>query len=145
MSTGFEAVGLALAIFPVLVEGLKFYAEEKGVIKGIIRYQHVLKRMIRDIGREQTSFHNSCQLFLQHVATRAGYTEIEISDMMQDPKWTEMQWSQDVISDDSVQRYLETVEDMNEELSKIQEWMGIRSDGSVGTTSSFGGVTERAN
>lgn len=59
MPTGFEAVGLALAIFPVLVEGLKFYAEEKGVIKGILKYQYVLKRMIRDLGREQPSFHNS--------------------------------------------------------------------------------------
>lgn len=135
MPTGFEAVGLALAIFPVLVEGLKLYAEERGVIKSILRYQHVLKRMIRDLGREQTSFHNSCKLFLENVATQSGYSEGEILDMMQDPgmKWTKAQWSQDITNEDTVRRYLETVEDMNEELSKIQEWLGIRGDGSVST------------
>lgn len=70
MPTGFEAVGLALAIFPVLVEGLKLYAEERGVIKSILRYQHVLKRMIRDLGREQTSF--QFPQFLQAVLRKCG-------------------------------------------------------------------------
>ncbi|KAF9894920.1 hypothetical protein FE257_004542 [Aspergillus nanangensis] len=128
MATGFEIVGVVLAAFPIVVEGLKFYAEEKGVIKSILKYQHVLKRMIRDLTREHTSFHNSCKLFLQDVASRSGYSELEVSDMMQDPKWSEIHLHDHVISEESVQRYLETVEDMNEELSMIQNWLGLRKD-----------------
>ncbi|KAK2767585.1 hypothetical protein FQN54_003743 [Arachnomyces sp. PD_36] len=132
MPTGFEAVGLALAIFPVLVEGLKFYAEEKGVIKDLFHYQHVLKRIVRDLAREQTSFRNSCQRFLEDIAVKSGLGEHEVSEMMLDPKdprWKEESWFQeDALSQESVQRYLETVEDMTEELKKIQQWVGIDGD-----------------
>ena len=135
MPTGFESVGLALAIFPVLVEGLKFYAEEKGVIKDLFHYQHVLKRIVRDLAREQTSFRNSCQRFLEDIAVKCGLGEHEVSEMMQDPqdpRWREESWFQeDTLSQESVQRYLETVEDMTEELSKIQQWVGIRGEAQV--------------
>jgi hypothetical protein len=135
MATGFESVGLALAIFPILVEGLKLYAEEKGVIKDLFHYQHVLKRIVRDLAREQTSFRNSCQRFLEDIVAKCGLGEHEISEMMQNPKdsrWKEESWFQeDTLSQESVQRYLETVEDMTEELTKIQQWLGIDGDSQV--------------
>lgn len=129
-------MGLALAIFPILVEGLKFYAEEKGLIKDFFHYQHVLRRIVRDLRREQTTFRNSCQRILEDVASKSGLSEIEVSQMMLDPqhpRWKEDSWvTEGIMSNDSVQRYLETVEDMNQVLSDIQNWVGIRGDALVG-------------
>lgn len=138
MATGFEAAGLALAIFPVLVEGLKFYAEEKGIIKDFFHYQHVLKRIVRDLAREQTIFRNSCQRFLEDLAAKSGLEEAAVTEMMQDPqdsRWRRADWYQEeIFNQDSIQRYLETVEDMAEVLSKIQEWSGIRADAPVSSS-----------
>lgn len=77
--TGFEVVGLVLAIFPLVIEGLKFYAEEKGLVKDFLRYRHVLKRLIQDLSREQTSFHNSCHRFMEDIAAQCGLGEDEIA------------------------------------------------------------------
>ncbi|KAJ5481197.1 Velvet factor [Penicillium sp. IBT 31633x] len=59
MASGFEVVGLALAVFPILVEGLRFYMEKKGRVRDFIRYRPVLKRIIRDLSREQISFRST--------------------------------------------------------------------------------------
>lgn len=136
--TGFEVVGLALAIFPLVIEGLKFYAEEKGLVKDFLRYRHVLKRLIQDLSREQTSFHNSCQRFMEDIAVQCGLGEDEIAMMMhnpQDPRWSEADMLATIASDSlkqrSVEAYLDAVNVMNEELAKIQELAGLSEDAQV--------------
>ncbi|RDW81479.1 uncharacterized protein DSM5745_05036 [Aspergillus mulundensis] len=132
MATGFEVAGLALALFPILVEALKFYAEEKGVAKDFLHYQHVLKRIVRDLGREQVTFRNSCQRFLEDLTLRSDLTTDEVDRMMRDPqhpRWTEGSWLRsDILDLESVQRFLETVEDMREDLAKISESVGVDQD-----------------
>ncbi|KAL4908773.1 hypothetical protein BDW74DRAFT_174005 [Aspergillus multicolor] len=129
MATGFEAAGLALALFPILVETLKFYAEEKGLAKDFLHYQHVLKGIVRDLGREQIVFRNSCQRFLKDLTFRSDLTIDEVESMMQDPqhsRWIQDSWLKSGIFDlESVQRFLETVEDMREDLAQISECVGI--------------------
>ncbi|KAJ5556262.1 hypothetical protein N7494_000177 [Penicillium frequentans] len=130
MASGFEIVGLALAVFPILVEGLKFYVEKKGRVRDFIHYRHLLKRIIRDLSREQISFQNSSQLFLKNVSMHYGLSSNDIQEMMQNPqdtRWRKAFPSQsDCIIDKSVAIYLETVEDMNEVLKRIQDTVGIR-------------------
>lgn len=131
MASGFEAVGLALAIFPILIEGIKFYAKEKDVVSDIFNYQRVLIRIVRDLDREQTIFLNSCQRFMEDIAAQCGVGEGEVSEMMQNPedfRWTNgVLVQQDVFYRASVQQYLHAVEDMNEELSRVKELIGIQS------------------
>lgn len=136
--SGFEVVGLVLAIFPLVIQGLKFYAEEKGLVKDFLRYRHVLKRLIQDISREQTSFHNSCQRFMEDIAAQCGLGEDEILMMMhnpRDPRWSEADLfsaiANDALKSRSVVAYLDTVNVMNEELAKIQELAGLREDAQV--------------
>lgn len=136
--TGFEVVGLALAIFPLVIEGLKFYAEEKGLVKDFLRYRHVLKRLIQDLSREQISFHNSCQRFMEDIAAQCGLGEDEMAMMMhnpQDPRWSEADMLATIASDSlkrrSVETYLDAVNVMNEELAKIQELAGLSEDAQV--------------
>lgn len=123
--SGFEIVGVVLAIFPIVTEAFKFYAEERGVIKDFYHYQHVLKRISRGLAREQASFSNSCKRFMEDIANQCGVDEEEIFEMMQDPtdpRWREGDLVQEqIFCQKSVQQYLDTVEDMNEELVKIQE------------------------
>lgn len=138
--SGFEIVAVVLAVFPIVTETLKFYAEERGAVKDLFHYQHVLKRIGRGLSREQTSFSNSCKRFMEDVAAKCGVGEGEIVEMMQDPsdsRWRDGHLVQDhIFHQKSVQQYLDTVEDMNEELAKIQELIAKYGDnGPVSTTS----------
>jgi hypothetical protein len=86
MPTGFEAVGLALAIFPNLIEAIKFYTNEKDGVSDTRNYQRLLIRISRDLDREQTIFHNSCQRFMEDIAAHCGVGEEEVSGMIHNSK-----------------------------------------------------------
>ncbi|KAJ5157472.1 Synaptobrevin [Penicillium canariense] len=122
--SGFEIVGVVLAVFPIITQAVKFYAEEKSVVSDLFHYQHVLKRIGRGLAREKASFTNSCKRFVEDVACQCGVGEEEIAEMMQDPtdaRWREGDLVQEhIFRQKSVQQYLDTVEDMNEELAKIK-------------------------
>lgn len=130
--SGFEIVGVVLAVFPVITHGLKFYSEGTGLVNDLFHYQHVLKRIGRGLAREQTSFSNSCRRFMEDVANQCGVGEEDIAEMMQDP--TDPRWregdlvKEHVFRQKSVQEYLDTVEDMNEELAKIRDLTAIDAD-----------------
>ncbi|KZN89723.1 hypothetical protein EN45_083530 [Penicillium chrysogenum] len=130
--SGFEIVGVVLAVFPVITHGLKFYSEGTGLVNDLFHYQHVLKRIGRGLAREQTSFSNSCRRFMEDVANQCGVGEEEIAEMMQDP--TDPRWregdlvKEHVFRQKSVQEYLDTVEDMNEELAKVRDLTAIDAD-----------------
>lgn len=131
MPTGFEAVGLALAIFPILIEAIKFYTNEKDVVSDIRSYQRLLIRISRDLDREQTIFQNSCERFMEDIAAHCGVGEEEVSEMIhnpKDPRWTKGALvGEDIFHRASVQQYLDAVEDMNEELSRVKELIGVRN------------------
>jgi NADPH-dependent 7-cyano-7-deazaguanine reductase QueF-like protein len=135
MASGLEVVGLALAVFPILVEGLKFYADKKGRVRDFIHYRHLLKRIVRDLSREQISFQNSSQLFLENISMHYGLSSNDIQEMMQNPqdaRWRKgIPFQSDYLIEKSVAIYLETVEDMNEVLIKIQDTVGIREGAQV--------------
>jgi len=127
--SGFEVVTGVLGLFPLLIQGVKFYAEGADTIIDFFRYQHVLKRIGRDLAREQTIFTNSCNRFMEDVANQCGVGEEEIAEMMQDPtdpRWQKGELVQEhIFSQKSVQQYLDAVEDMSEELVKIKKLTDI--------------------
>lgn len=127
MATGFEAAGLALAIFPILIEVVKFYANEKNVVKDFVHYQQLLKRIGRDLSCEKVLFRNSCQRFMQDIASHCGIEEDELNEILNDhnhPRWSDQTFDQvSITSRASVQLYLDIFEDMMEELSKINVYL----------------------
>lgn len=135
MATGFEIVGLALAIFPILVEGIKFYMGKKGWLRDFIHYRHVLRRIFRDLSREQISFRNSSQRFLEGIAGDYGLGSNDIHEMMrnpQDARWRrENPFQEDNRQYRSVAAYLDTVEDIKEVLEEIQAAVGIHGNSQV--------------
>ena len=71
MATGLEVAGLALAIFPVVIQSLQFYAKSLQETKKWWRYSMVARGLLRDLEMERTKFENSCEELLFEVADSA--------------------------------------------------------------------------
>lgn len=58
MATGVEVVGLTLALFPLVIEGVGFYMSSAENVKEMIRHKRTLGEFLRDIGIEKSVFDN---------------------------------------------------------------------------------------
>ena len=89
MVTGIETAGLVLGAFPLVIEGMKVYANGARTMKNMMEYERVLKQYRREISMEQGHFEDMCYNLLEDM------TEPEDSilhEMMTDPrheKWRE--------------------------------------------------------
>ncbi len=80
MVTGIEAAGLALAIFPLLVEGLKSYGKGVGTINDYRKYEKLIGRLMNELDTFKTLFDNTCTTFLQD-----SVSDKELSILLGDP------------------------------------------------------------
>ena len=53
MVTGIEAAGLALGLFPIVLEGITFYISSAGKVIELIRHKHTLDRFMTDLEVEK--------------------------------------------------------------------------------------------
>ncbi len=67
MVTGVETAGLVLAVFPLVVEGLKTYLKGVESIKRWWKYVSVLKHLIRLLRMEEAKFSNTCTELLHDL------------------------------------------------------------------------------
>lgn len=69
---------------------------------------------------------------MEDIAAHCGVGEEEVFGVihnLKDPGWTEGSLvREDIFHRASVQQYLHAVEDMNEELSRVKELIGIQSE-----------------
>lgn len=137
--SGVEIVGVVLAIFPLVTEAIKFYTDGPSLVDYLLRYEGILKRIGRDVTREQTIFGNSCKRFMDDIASQCGIEEEEIAEMIQnpqDPRWKEKDFFQEqVFNQKFVQQYLEAVEDMKEEMAKIERMTVVEDKDKVSSLS----------
>jgi hypothetical protein len=71
MASGVEIAGLALAVFPVVVETVSLYLKAAESVKRLWRYARVLRQLHRRINLEHVKLANSCeQLLYEIVETR---------------------------------------------------------------------------
>jgi len=88
MPTGFEAVGLALAIFPILVQSLGFYVEGTQKIKDLRDHKHVLKRLLIDLAVERVCFEEQvCAKLLEGIVTAETLAELMSGVGWDNPKF----------------------------------------------------------
>jgi hypothetical protein len=80
MVTGIEVTGIALAIFPLVIEGLKSYSNGARTIKDMWRPQMALKSLIRELGMEQCKFENTLTSLLEGIVS-----ESDQLSLMNDP------------------------------------------------------------
>ncbi|KAF8539036.1 hypothetical protein BDD12DRAFT_839770 [Trichophaea hybrida] len=69
MVTGVEITGIALAIFPIVLNGLTALHEFAGKIKYLKDYKKVLRRLVRDVIIEKHKFENTCEILLEGIVS----------------------------------------------------------------------------
>ena len=65
--TGVETAGLVLAIFPVAVEGLRFYLRGLESVKRWWRYARAMRDLLRALEMEKVKFEVSCEEILYEI------------------------------------------------------------------------------
>lgn len=126
MVTGIETAGLALAVFPIVVGGLKFYADGARTIKDMWRYEGTLKSISRELGMEKCKFENTCTLLLEDVLSDSHLTHL-----MENPGGP--LWGADDLQETlksrlrpaTVPRYLEAIEALALALKNLQDEFGL--------------------
>ncbi|OJI83018.1 hypothetical protein ABZX51_006109 [Aspergillus tubingensis] len=81
MVSGVEAVGLALALLPLVVNQLDSYAHGIEQIKRLSRYQRTLEDFALQLGTQHRIFQNS----LQHVLDEVVDDDNQLRDLISDP------------------------------------------------------------
>ena len=59
MVTGIEAAGIVLGLFPIVLEGLKFYTRSADTVREMKRHKRTLDQFRRDISMEKCKFENT--------------------------------------------------------------------------------------
>ncbi|KAI5785805.1 hypothetical protein EDC01DRAFT_189016 [Geopyxis carbonaria] len=127
MVTGIESAGLALAIFPLLVQGLKFYAGGCCTIKDWHNYDRVLKCFARELKMEKCKFENTCLSLLEDMVSPG-----EIQNLMDNPGgdcWKQhhtMEALRRRLRPNTVPNYLEAIETLLEILQNMSKTFGFQ-------------------
>ncbi|KAL2063770.1 hypothetical protein VTL71DRAFT_5575 [Oculimacula yallundae] len=124
--SGFEVAGVVLGAWPIVIGGLKFYAEERGVIKDFNNCQPLVKDIYRQLKREKVVFETSSKRLFNAVAQQANLPLGHVAAMMispEDLRWTDVQGkdSEGLFSLKTATLYSEARKDIEDVLAKIQE------------------------
>ena len=132
MPTGIEAAGLALAVFPLVVEGIKFYLKGLATVKRWWRYAKVLEHLLPRLDLEKVKFANACEELLYEIA---GTKELRL--LLEDPGGP--QWASDTLLDGlrehlgrSFKACMAAVTDMRTMLERLIEKLELDNNGQVG-------------
>lgn len=122
MATGIEAAGLALAIFPIVIQGLKFYSEGCKTIVEWRRYRKGVKELTRQLTVEQSLFENTCISLLGDMVSAK-----ESASLMEDPggeAWKTPKIQKVLhgyLPENLVQPFLDAVAALYETLEELQQ------------------------
>ena len=124
MVTGIEAAGLALGIFPLVIEGIKFYINFAKKAKQLKHHKHTLDKFRREIVMEKSKFDNTwCTL-----ASRAG---VYIEPNMKPPLTT----TERVLSclpEHAVESFIGGCQELNTIMGQLREKFRKYEQNSVG-------------
>lgn len=132
MVTGIETAGLALAVFPIVVSGLQFYADGARTIKAMWRPEMALKSLIRDIGMEKCKFENTCTFLLEGMVSDSHL--ILLMDYPGGPLWRDNDLQEKLKSrlrPATAQYYMEAMEALTSTLQSLQVKLGLDKDDKV--------------
>ncbi|KAI5849616.1 hypothetical protein DFP73DRAFT_302372 [Morchella snyderi] len=126
MVTGIEAAGFALAIFPLVIEGLKSYSNGARTIKDMWRSQVTLKSLIRELKMEKCKFENTLTSLLEG----AVLDQPNLNDP--DGKvWSTEDFQNALMSrlrPDTVEVYIDAMEDLYSALQSLTRRFALGSE-----------------
>ena len=131
MASGVEVAGLLLGVFPLVIEGLKFYLEGIQTIKKWWKYTSVIKHLIRRLRTEETKFYNTCTELLHDLVTAPV-----LALLLEKPggfywKDADLQIKLRQRLGRSFNSYLEAVTDMTNVLDEFKDMLELGDDNKV--------------
>lgn len=134
MATGFEVVGVMLAIVPLIISALEHYEQGVSTIEKFIRYKREIKSIIEALATENVIFKNSCEQLLNDFLS-----PLEISEMLQNPMGDT--WSKPHINvqlrarlDRSYSIYMVHIRNMDASVKALMKRLDLDENGKVGLT-----------
>lgn len=78
--SGVEVAGLVLAVLPVLVEAIKFYAEGVSTVERYLKYRVPLQSVLRALQNEKVIYLNTCETLLNGLVDNNEEREALLKD-----------------------------------------------------------------
>jgi len=114
MVTGIECAGLLLGVFPLVLEGIKFYLEAAKRVKQMKRHGATLTHFLREVEMEQSKFDN---IWYSLVAISGINPKIVAEPMPWHPSVEEKLLA--CLPSHSVPSFVRACQEMNEILEKL--------------------------
>ena len=132
MVTGIEVTGIALAVFPLVVNGLSHFAEGVATIKSWRRYRRELANYARMLEGQHISYLNTIEKLLDDIVQ----SDDELASLVKQPGgevWKRPEYDVKLKKrlDHSYNPYMAIMSSMVEALESIQEVLGVSSSGEV--------------
>lgn len=130
--SGIEVAGLALAIFPLCIQGLKYYAEGAKAIADMRHHRRVLEQFCRELDMEKCKFLNTCEGLFEDMVTAE-----EFDLLMSDPGgkiWSTALFQEKLstrMRRHSIIQFLRAVEALRDTLDELNEKFTVE-EGKVG-------------
>lgn len=133
--SGFEIAGIALAVFPILVDGMVHFVDGVQTIKHWRRYRVRLQAYADRLETEGVYYQDTLEEMLTDIVPSD-----EITDLMSDPRgaiWKKLEYEEKLKEKlgRSHKIYLRTSDTMMRALSSMCEKLGVDSSGKVGNKS----------
>lgn len=132
MVTGIETAGLALAVFPLVVGGIQFYADGARTIKEMWRPERALNALTRELEMEKCKFENTCTLLLEDMVSNSHL--ILLMERPGGPLWGADDLQQKLKSrlrPAAAQCYMEAIEALVFTLQTLQDKFKMNKDEKV--------------
>lgn len=134
MATGFEVVGVVLAVVPLIISALEHYEHGVSTIEKFIRYKREIRSITEALATENVMFKNSCEQLLSDFLS-----PVEIAEMLQNP--TGDTWSKPHINtqlrarlDRSYSIYMVHITNMDASVKTLMKRLDLDENGKVGLT-----------
>jgi hypothetical protein len=130
MITGVETAGLILAVFPILVQGLKAYAQGINTIRLWRSHLRILRQFARDIEGERVVYLNTLEELFIGIAS----SEEELTQLLDNPGgdlWRQEEYNFKLHArlDHSYDTYVSRLLDLLEALNTLSKKLGISNGG----------------
>ncbi len=122
--SGIETVGLALAVFPLVISLLEHYQNGCEKLRDWILFRREFARIVNDLHREQIIFRQHVEGTLRPITD----SEFEMMAMMedaQDPRWRSdeltLRFKQKLCGNGEYENYLSSIASIHENLADMSE------------------------
>lgn len=122
--SGFEIVGVVLAVIPILQIGLQPFLGDQ--FKTLIKHQQTIRSISRKLDIEHAQFHNTCQKLLSPLVD-----EDTLAELLANPKasvWKDAVLEEDLrahLGDKRYDLYLTTIKELAALMISLKEDLGL--------------------